>query len=202
MKISALFPVLTLAAITAMAAPENDKVTLKSLSDRAERGKIADRRQMVRGDSGKWNDKAILQRAPSLEHKPNNMSLDDWADQLAASPTISSDGEETWLIYRTRQLDDNDRVWIESIERRGDTFTIVMCEAIWRGYYNKTFTYYEVLAINLGRIPSGKYEVQWVAKPLAFERFEDPGKPKDNWPKDEEPAEEAPVEVKSTITVR
>ncbi len=202
MKISALFPVLILAAHTALAAPENGKVVLKSLSDRAERGKIADRRQMVRGDSGKWNDDAILLRAPSLEHKPNNMSLDDWADQLAASPTISGSGEDTWLIYRTRQLDDNDRVWIESIERSGDTFTIVMREAIWRGYYNKTFTYYEVLAINLGRLSPGDYEVKWLAKPLTFQRFEDPGKPKDNWPRDEEPTGEAPVEVKARITVR
>jgi len=61
--------------------------------------------------------------------------------------------DDNCLIFQTRQLDDNDRVWVESVERQGNEFTIVMKEAIWQGYYYKTFTGYEVLVVNLGKLP-------------------------------------------------
>jgi hypothetical protein len=161
----------------------------------------ADLRQMVRGDTGKWNDEAKLQHAPPIHRKPEGLSLDDWADQLAEKKVTTTSQDDNWLIFRTRQLDDNDRVWVESIERKGDEFTIVMSEAIWQGSYSKTFTYHEVVAVNLGKLAPGAYSVKWVVSPLVFDRFADPGKPKDNWPKDARAAKDGAVETPLRFTV-
>ena len=101
------------------------------------------------------------------------MTLDDWADQLLEKrnfKTTSSD--DNWMLFRTRQLDDNDRVWAERIERRGNQITIVVNEAIWQGRYSKTFTYYSVFGVNLGKLEPGEYEVKWIINPLAFKQFE------------------------------
>ena len=157
---------------------------------------------MVRGDTGKWNDKATLQHAPPIQQKPQGMSLDDWADQLAEKKAATTATDDNWLIFRTRQLDDNDRVWIEKIERRGNEFTVVLNEAIWQGRYFKSFTYYEVIAVNLGKLPPGDYSVKWMVNPLVFERFEDPGRPQDNWPKDERPGKTKPVELTVAFSVQ
>lgn len=179
---------------------------LKALKERTERGTLSDMREMVRGDTGRWNDKATLQPAPPLQQKPQGMSLDDWADQLAEKKAGTTAADDHWLIFRTRQLDDNDRVWVEKIERRGNEITVVMSEAIWQGKYFKTFTYYEVTAVNLGPLPPGDYTVKWLVKPLAFKQLEKPAQPnrdnKDNWPLDEQPADRQPVELQAAFSVR
>ncbi len=180
--------------------------TLKALKDRAERGTLSDRREFVRGDTGKWNDAAMLQHAPPLAQKPPGISLDDWADQLSENKTETTAADENWLIFRTRQLDDNDRVWVEKIERHGNEFTVVLNEAIWQGRYFKTFTYYEVTAVNLGKLPLGEYTVKWFVKPLTFKQLEKPAQPnrdnKDNWPLDEQPAERKAIELRTAFSVR
>jgi hypothetical protein len=181
-------------------APRGD-VWTKNLSDRAKRDALSDRREMVRGDSGKWNDAPRLQHAPPIQRKPARLSLDDWADQLAETKFQPASNDDHWLLFRSRQLDDNDRVWVERIERRGNEFLVVLNEAIWQGYYQKTFTYYPVLGVNLGQLQPGHYKVKWVIQPWQFKRFEDPGRPQDNWPKDEQPAGGKPVELSVTFTV-
>lgn len=180
--------------------------TIRALKDRAERGTLSDKREFVRGDTGKWNDKATLQPAPPLQQKPPGMSLDDWADEIAEKKAATTDADDNWLIFRTRQLDDHDRVWIEKIERRGNEFTVVLHEAIWQGKYFKTFTYYEVTAVNLGPLPPGDYTVKWLVKPLTFKQLEKPAQPnrdlKDNWPLDEQPVAGKPVELQVAFSTR
>jgi len=174
----------------------------RAVKDRAERGKLQDAIQNVRGDSGKWRDDPLLQHAPPLAQKPAKMNLDDWADQVLEKKDFhTSAGDDNWLLFRTRQLDDNDRLWIERIERKGNQFTIVLNEAIWQGRYFKTFTYYGVFGVNLGKLEPGKYEAQWIVQPLVFKQFEGDGRPMDNWPKDERPAEKKPVELRVNFTV-
>lgn len=179
---------------------------LKALRERTERGTLSDQREFVRGDTGKWNDKATLQHAPPLQQKPPGMSLDNWAEELAETKAATTATDDNWLIFRTRQLDDNDRVWIEKIERRGNEFTVELNEAIWRGRYFKTFTYYEVTAVNLGPLPPGNYSVKWLVKPLTFKQLEKPAQPnrdnKENWPIDEQPAGDKPAELQAAFTVR
>lgn len=166
-------------------------------------------RESVRGDTGKWNDVPTLRHAPPIATKPEGLSLDNWADQLAEAAAPTTPDDDNWLIFRTRQLDDNDRVRVEKFERNGNEFTVVMNEAIWQGYYNKTFTYYEVLAVNLGKLPAGNYTVKWVVKPREFRQFDGDGKPQsrngkpqNNWPKDETAGKGEPVELDLAFTVK
>jgi hypothetical protein len=180
-------------------------VTVKSLEDRTKRGTLSDRREFVRGDTGKWNDKATLQHAPPIQQKPSGMLLDDWADELAGKKAVTTAADDNWLIFRSRQFDDNDRVWIEKIERRGHAFTVELNEATWQGKYFKSFTYYEVTAVNLGPLPPGTYTVKWLVKPLTFKQLEKPAQPnrdnKDNWPIDEQPTGAKPVELQAAFSV-
>lgn len=173
----------------------------KALKDRSERGTLHDAFQNVRGDSGKWNDEPILQHAPPIGQKPAKMPLDDWADQLLKRAFQLTSNDDNWLLLRTRQLDDNDRVWVERIGRRGNQFTVVVNEAIWQGRYSKTFTYYSAFGVNLAKLDPGKYEAKWIIKPLAFKQFEGDGRPNDNWPKDEHPADKKPTELRVTFSV-
>jgi hypothetical protein len=173
----------------------------KEVSDRSKRGTLHDAFQNVRGDSGKWNDEPILQHAPPIGQKPQKVALDDWADQLLKRDFQVTSADDNWLLLRTRQLDDNDRVWVERVERRGNQFTVVVSEAIWQGRYSKTFTYYGVFGVNLGKLEPGKYEAKWVIQPLAFKQFEGDGRPTDNWPKDERPNDKKPTELRVTFTV-
>jgi len=174
----------------------------KVVRDRAQRGTLSDQRQIVRGDTGKWNDAAMLLHATSPVKKP----FDDWMDELAESKPTATAADEHWLLFRARQLDDNDRVWIEKIERSGNAFTITMHEAIWQGSYFKTFTYYEVSAVNLGKLPPGDYSVKWIVKPLVFKQLEKPREAQNNyltnWPTDEQPGSAETVEIKTAFSVR
>lgn len=200
MKLACLF------LMTAAMLHAQESTVIKAVKDRAERGTLSDQRQLVRGDTGKWNDSATLQHAPPLAQKPQGMSLDDWADELAEKKTQTTAADDNWLIFRTRQLDDNDRVWIEKIERNGNAFTITMHEAIWQGNYFKTFTYYEVDAVNLGKLPAGDYTVQWIVKPLTFKQLEKPREAQNNyqtnWPTDDQPGTAKPVELKIAFSVK
>ena len=179
---------------------------IKAVKERAERGTLSDRREMVRGDTGKWSDAATLRHAPLIQHKPQGVSLDDWADQLAGKKSPATATDDNWLIFRTRQLDDNDRVWVEKIERRGNEFSVVLSEAVWQGRYNKTFTYYEVTAVNLGPLPPGDYTVKWIVQPLTFKQLGKSAQPnrdnKDNWPMDEQPAGARPAGLQAAFSVR
>ncbi len=175
---------------------------VKAVQDRTQRGTLSDQRQLVRGDTGKWNDAAMLLHTK----KPTGMPLDDWFDESSEKKPAVTATDESWLLFRTRQLDDNDRVWIEKIERNGNEFTITMHEAIWQGNYFKTFTYYEVDALNLGKLPPGDYTVKWIVTPLVFKQLEKPREAQNNyqtnWPTDDQPGSGKPVELKATFSVQ
>jgi len=194
------------AAGAAMLSPAQESQTLKVVREPAERGTLSDQRELVRGDSGKWRDAAKLQVAPPIRQKPAGMKLDDWADELAEKQPPTKAADDNWLIFRTRQLDDNDRVWIERIERSGNTFTVTMHEAIWEGKYFKTFTYYEVTAVNLGKLPPGDYTVKWIVKPLTFKQLEKPREAmqnyQTNWPVDDQPGGRKAVELQAKFSVQ
>lgn len=178
-----------------------ERTWTRELKDRAKRDGLHDGSQMVRGDSGKWRDEPQLQHAPPIGQKPAKMSLDDWADHLLERDFQLTPNDDHWLIFRTKQLDDNDRVWVERIERRENKLTVVVHQAKWQGRYQKTFTYYPVIAVNLGKLEPGKYDVQWTLKPHSFLKFEGDGKPTNNWPKDERPADLKPTELSLTFSV-
>ena len=72
---------------------------LKAVKDRSQRGTLSDQRQLVRGDTGKWNDAATLQHAPPLAQKPQGMSLDDWVDDLSEKKPATTTADDNWLIF-------------------------------------------------------------------------------------------------------
>lgn len=173
----------TLIACVSAAAEE------RKLKDRSERGTLADRFEKIRGDSGKWRDEPRLQVSPNI-HPVAGKSLDVWADAMNEKSWFLTDESDTWLIYRSEQLDDNDRLWIESITREGNTITVTFCQATWLGYYSKNFTWYGAWAVNLGKLEAGKYKVEWEPKQLEFQQFEDPKNRRNSWPKDEKPIDD------------
>jgi hypothetical protein len=198
--------ILFICAVTSAMLHAQDTIVIKAVKNRSERGTLSDQRQIVRGDTGKWNDAATLQHVPPLAQKPQGMSLDDWSEQLTADKPQTTAADDNWLLFRTRQFDDNDRVWIEKIERSGKEFTITMHEAIWQGNYFKTFTYYEIDAVNLGKLQPGDYSVKWIVKPLIFKQLEKPREAQNdyqtNWPTDGQPGSVKPIELKASFSVR
>ncbi|MCI0357744.1 MAG: hypothetical protein L0211_04560, partial [Planctomycetaceae bacterium] len=87
-------------------------------------------------------------------------------------------------LFRSQQLN-RTIMWIERIERDENTFTVTMNgpEA------TAGDDHYEVHGVNLGKLPTGTYEVKWII------RSGKGGSP----PKDSQPAE--PVELKSSFKV-
>lgn len=193
---------LLLVAFAFVSIPLSAQDWTKESKDRAKRTALHDIAQLVRGDTGKWSDDAILKHAPPIEEKPAKMSLDAWADLLLKKKVQLTDKDNNWLLFRTEQLDDNDRVWVERIERRGQQITVVANRAKWQGKYFRNFTGYEVIGLNLGKLEPGKYEAKWIVQPLVFSKFDGDGKAlTTNWPMDERPADKKPTELRLTFTV-
>ena len=187
--------------LAATLAASDDGSSIKSLEDRAQRGQLQELAQVVRGDSGRWNDEEHWLHAPAPDTKAPRFSLDDWLATWSEKKFEATAGDENWLLFSTRQLNDHDRVWIERIERRGNRITVVVNQATWRGKYFKNFTYYQVLGVNLGRLEPGTYEATCVVRHSTFGVFEGTGQPLDNWPKDEKPTDRKPLETSTTFTV-
>jgi hypothetical protein len=174
----------------------------KELKDRAKRASLHDAAQIVRGDSGKWNDDARLQHMPPMVQKPAKMTLDAWADQFLKKKPELTDKDDNWLIFRSQQIDDNDRIWVERIERRGDKINVTARFAKWQGKYFRNFTYYPVIALNLGKLEAGRYDVTWTLHPYAFAKFDGDGKALDaNWPADEKAVAKKAAELRVSFTV-
>lgn len=174
----------------------------REAKDRAKRTALHDAAQLVRGDSGKWNDDPRLQHAPPIALKPAKLSLDAWAEQLRKQKVELTHQDDNWLIFLSEQLDDNDRVWVERIERRGQQLTIVANQARWQGKYFRNFTCFQVIGLNLGKLEPGKYEVKWIVRPLVFTKFDGDSKPlPENWPQDEAPTSRKPTELRLSFTV-
>lgn len=189
---------LFLAALLAIA---EESPPARSLEDRAQRGKLQDAAQVIRGDTGRWNDEEHWLHAPAPDTKAAKFSLDDWLATWSEKKFKATSTDENWLLFSTRQLNDHDRVWIERIERKGNRITVVMNQATWRGKYFKNFTYYQVLGVNLSRLEPGTYEATCVIRHSTFSQFEGDGKPLDNWPKDEKPTDQEPQKVSATFSV-
>jgi hypothetical protein len=190
-------------AFVTLCVPLRAEDWTRESKDRSKRTALHDSEQLVRGDSGKWNDDAQVQHAPPIAQKPAKMTLDAWADQLLKEKVELTDQDDNWLIFRTEQLDDNDRVWINRIERRGQQITVVVNQVKWQGKYFRNFTKYQVISVNLGKLEPGKYKVKWIVEPLVFTMFDGDAKALDtNWPKDERPADKKAAELQLTFTVR
>ena len=182
----------------------------KSLADRTRRGTLHDAALAVRGDTGRWNDAEIWLHAPMPAQSSARLALDDWLDEWSAKKYESTEADGHWLLLRTRQQSDNDRLWVDRIERSGNRLTVYVNQATWRGKYFKNFTYYQVFGVNVGKLEPGNYEATCIVQPLTFTTFDGSGKPQDNavgkppqinWPQDEQPADGKPLELSVKLVV-
>jgi hypothetical protein len=195
-------------AVAGAACDGAEPATVRSLADRSQRGTLHDAAAFIRGDTGRWQDaeRSAIATAPPVAAR-NRFALDDHLDRAMEKKFSSTTDDDVWLIFSTRQLNDNDRVWIERIERSGNGVTIVMTQAIWRGKYFKNFTGYHVFGVNLGKLAAGSYDVRWVLQPAAFVQFEGDGRPQDakqnlQWPQDDRPTEGKPAEFSEAFVVK
>jgi len=195
--------------LSAALATADEAAWTKALEDRSQRGKLHDAAQLVRGDSGRWNDEERWVHCPAPPKMAARFSLDDWGDEWSAKKAAPTAGDENWLMLSTRQLNDHDRVWVERVERRGNRLTVLVNQSVWRGKYFKNFTCYQVLGINVGRLEPGTYQATCILRPWTFSKFDGNGQPqekveerfRDNWPRDEQPADRKPVELSLSFVV-
>jgi RNA polymerase sigma factor (sigma-70 family) len=148
--------------------------------------------EYVRSGPKSEGDQMIVVPGP----KPKEQTPSRW---FGSGPKAGNDptaDQETWLLFRSKQLNDFDRMWVERVERADDTFTVTMSRAIWLGPYSANATFHEVHGVNLGKLPAGKYTVKWVVRESGYEKFG-----KDGWPpEDRKPAGSA--ELKASFPVR
>jgi len=154
-----------------------------------------------------------LLHAPPIEWK-NTRTLKGWFEHVARQKVNVSSEDDNWLIFRSGQLNDNDRVWIHAIQRQGDKFTMAVHRAKWTGQYagrgaylasplNSHYTYY---AANLGRLPAGRYSARLVVQPYVFAEFDAQSVPHRQsslkYPQDARPDDQAkPTEMEIAWTV-
>jgi hypothetical protein len=145
--------------------------------------------EYVRPSSGVTSkeDQLIVVPGP----KPKERTPSQWFNSgLKADNDLAAD-QEAWLLFRSKQLSDFDRMWVERVERADDTFTVTMSRAIWLGPYAANATFHEVHGVNLGKLPAGKYTVKWIVRESGYEEFG-----KDGWPpKDRKPAQSAELKT-------
>lgn len=181
----------------------DETTPIKTLADRLQRGTLHDAALAVRGDAGRWQDEERWTAAPPPPppSSSSRLALDDWLDEQTTKKFAPTDADDVWLLFSTRQLNDNDRVWVERVERRGNRITVVVTQAAWRGKYQKNFTYYQVFGVKLGRLEPGTYEATCVLQPASFTQFTGDGRPPNNWPQDDRRDEQKSRELSSKITV-
>ena len=166
----------------------------RQLKEDDQRDALHDRGERVRGDSGKWSDAPRVQHV-ILARKPEKLSLSDWSEQMSENEDKARHGDESWLLIQTQQLNDNDRGWVERIERKGDRFTVKVNRATWQGAYRKNCTYHQILAARLGKLEPGSYQATCVIHPLEFKEFTGTRGQGDHWSTGEQPSGEKPREL-------
>jgi beta-lactamase regulating signal transducer with metallopeptidase domain len=107
--------------------------------------------------------------------------LTSWLEGLELDDLDFSADTDSWLLMRGKLLDTNDRVWIDAVKRRENSFVIRATQAIWPGEYGANVMYRPYFGVNLGRLPAGKYEAEWHISTTEFEKleFDVRGRPKD-----------------------
>jgi|GEM_PF-3256949 beta-lactamase regulating signal transducer with metallopeptidase domain len=138
---------------------------VKAVGDGTARGTLNQSFQQVR--DRKRSGKDQVQHAP-VHHAKNGRDLNSHFDDANRAPFQLTPTDDNLVLFRSRQLNDNDRMWIERVERQGDQFTITAHRAIWTGIYTVNVTHYDVFAVNFGKLTPRTYRVKWLITPLEF----------------------------------
>ncbi len=151
---------------------------LKQVTQPSDRGKLHDAHQKLHGNPRATINDELL-HVPPVDEIAKYTDYDAWFNTIKkrGKVTVAADKNQ-WVMFRSTQVNDNDRMWIDRIERRGDTFTIHMTRAIWRGVYTRNVTFHELFGVNLGKLPAGRYKAVWVITPAAYKDPDARGYPK------------------------
>ena len=127
---------------------------------------------------GSEKDELIV--APSIDPK-GQRTLEEWVEALRKPPppTLTTT-EDTWLLFRSSQLNSLDQQWIDRVERKGDRITVVVqqAHAIVEGGLDQNAIWHAVFGLNLGKLPAGDYRVECVVESFDFQEIDDQGRPK------------------------
>jgi hypothetical protein len=112
---------------------------------------------------------APLLYAPPIECKPKGQQLSQWFDSVKrrAKRYQATAKDNNGLLFRTR-FSEYDRLRIEGIERQGNSFTVTMKHEMYCGSLYKNGTRDRIFAVDLGKLPVGKYTAKWVIKTTFF----------------------------------
>jgi hypothetical protein len=91
-----------------------------------------------------------------------------WFDSGLKAKHDLTAGKETWLLFRSQQHNSDDRLWVERIDRAGNTFTVTMNRAVWVGPNPVKGTFHQIHGISLGEVPAGKYVARWVIRDSTY----------------------------------
>eukprot|EP00913_Durusdinium_trenchii_P013392 g12573.t1 len=152
----------------------NELWVIKTLKANDDRGALHDLSRRVRTGKPTKVDELVHASALNAEHQKD---LDKTFEKLKSTGVQLTSNDNSWVLFRSKQVDDNDRMFVTRVERKGNTFVIHMLRCTWKGDYSKNVTYHEVLGINLGKLGSGKYTAKWRVGRTQFEKFD-----KQGWP--------------------
>ncbi len=165
-----------------------DTTWVNAVSEPSDRGtqhfayqKVRDRRTRNEDQFRHWR----------MWHRDDIRELDEQFDAAGKVRVSYSPRDENLLMFRSRQLNDLDRIWIERVERDGKQFTITAHRAIWGGVYTRNISYFDVFAVRIGKLPAGDYRAKLIIKPLTFMKYDE-----NRWPIGERPSRaERPTEL-------
>ena len=169
--------------IVEVAEAEQPNAWAGPIQEPKKREPLHDVLQEVRGKRSKQDQLWVVPGGPHILRMSKEGNLSVWLDTLAFKQQVALMADkDTWLLFRSKQLNDNDRVWIESIDRskvgRG-RIEVVCRRAVWNGRATENATYHPVFGVNLGRLAAGTYEATWVVRECSFREFDEERRPKD-----------------------
>ncbi len=126
-----------------------------------------------------------IQHAPAYSAAKGSLSAYDAGMREKDFQLTAAD--DASLLVRGERLDENDRAWIERVERRGGDILVVVSLARWSGTYYWNTPCRPHFAIDLGRLPPGNYVAACVLERFEFTEFAPDGRPKDPVPHPEPP---------------
>lgn len=174
-------------------APGDERRVIRVLKSPAGYGTLRDAYRKVRRGAPQKRDE--LRHAFSITAK-HLRNLPATFAGLRNAGFQNTTNDDNWLLFRSKQLNDNDRQWISRIVRQGNTLTIDFTRAVWTGDYAENDTFNEILGVNLGKLPAGRYSVKWRFGHVRFRKFDRRG-----WPAVLETTIAKPREVSVDFTV-
>lgn len=173
LSFTSLFAALAVGMLLAGARLEAGGKTKPKSSGPTERVTRSDVHEVVRRVFSKQDELIVVPGPRPKTHTPSQW----FTNALKAENKLTAE-EETWLLFRSMQVNDKDSMHIERVDKKGDAFVVTMSRYTWLGPYYRNVTFHEVHGVTLGKLPAGKYSVTWIIRDAAFTELAEGGLPK------------------------